>query len=79
MVVLSVLVALALIWAMIYWRVPLLVWTVAIAVLGWLGMQALGATPTTQFVIGALYLLAALPVPPVRLPARPAIHVRYRT
>jgi acyl-CoA dehydrogenase len=62
MIVVSVLVALALVWAMVYWRVPLLVWTLAIAILGWLGLRALGVAPTTLWVVGALYVLAALPL-----------------
>ncbi len=62
MFVLWVVVAVALVWTMIYWRVPLLVWTVAIAVLAWAGLHAAGISSTLMWVLGAIYVIAAVPL-----------------
>ncbi|MEJ2105935.1 MAG: acyl-CoA dehydrogenase [Acidiferrobacteraceae bacterium] len=62
MVVLYVIAGLALIWAMLYWRVPFVVWTLGLGAVGAGGLYTLGASATVFWVLGTLYLLLAAPL-----------------
>jgi acyl-CoA dehydrogenase len=62
MFVLYLIAGIALIWAMLYWRVPFLVWTLGLGVVGAGGLYTLGASATVFWILGVIYVLLAAPL-----------------